>query len=493
MLASDEFVFLNRTGQVRREDDWDSPSMPRLWNYNLHYFDDLNAAGSESRSAWHRSLLKRWIAENPPFRGTGWEPYPTSLRIVNWIKWAIAGNDLGNFEVRCLAIQADLLHGNLEWHLLGNHLFANAKALVFAGAFFEGGAAERWMTTGLRIIGGELHEQILPDGGQFERSPMYHALATEDVLDLVNLGQAFPSVVSATLVEDLRSTAGKMLRWLHFMCHPDGDIALFNDSAFGIAPSPDEIFAYAERLGVLRLPPEDSVIHLRDTGYVRASSSNAVLFADIGDIGPDYLPGHAHADTLCFELSLFGERWIVDTGCSTYETSDERLRQRGTYAHNTVCVDGADSSEVWSSFRVARRARCTDVSVHSGNGEIEIAATQTGYCRLPGRVRHRRTWKLHDTSVEIGDELLGDFQTAVASIILHPEVDVSTTDAACRLHRNGKAVTVTVHGGTIRVENTTWHPEFGVTQPTRSLRITLDDRSLQTIIDWSSTAEPHAQ
>jgi hypothetical protein len=33
-----------------------------------------------------------------------------------------------------------------------------------------------------------------------------------------------------------------------------------------------------------------------------------VLILDVAPVGPDYLPGHAHADTLSFELSLFGQR-----------------------------------------------------------------------------------------------------------------------------------------------------------------------------------------
>ena len=46
-----------------------------------------------------------------------------------------------------------------------------------------------------------------------------------------------------------------------------------------------------------------------------------------------------------------------DSGTSTYERDSERLRQRGTAAHNTVQLGGVDSSEVWSGFRVGRRAR----------------------------------------------------------------------------------------------------------------------------------------
>src|SRR5690606_37317091 len=96
--------------------------------------------------------------------------------------------------VHSLAVQVRWLRRCLEIHLLGNHLIANAKALVFAGLYFSGPEAHRWLATGLRILEREIAEQILPDGGQFERSTMYHALAYEDMLDLVNATTAFGEV-----------------------------------------------------------------------------------------------------------------------------------------------------------------------------------------------------------------------------------------------------------------------------------------------------------
>jgi uncharacterized heparinase superfamily protein len=95
---------------------------------------------------------------------------------------------LSNSRLESLALQARYLAETVEYHLLGNHLLANAKALVFVGAFFEGGARRRaGSASGLRILASQLPEQVLDDGGHFERSPMYHSLILEDVLDLVNL------------------------------------------------------------------------------------------------------------------------------------------------------------------------------------------------------------------------------------------------------------------------------------------------------------------
>src|SRR5690606_13087772 len=129
-------------------------------------------------------------------------------------------NALKSAAVHSLAMQARYLRRRLEIHLLGNHLWANAKALVFAGAFFTGDESAGWLHKGAALIGRELDEQILPDGGHFERSPMYHAIVLEDVLDLLQLDRAFPRVLPAALVARLRGVVGPMLRWLRVMTHP---------------------------------------------------------------------------------------------------------------------------------------------------------------------------------------------------------------------------------------------------------------------------------
>ena len=50
----------------------------------------LYEADAAKRNIWHRGLINRWIEENPVGKGNGWESYPSSLRIVNWVKWGMA-------------------------------------------------------------------------------------------------------------------------------------------------------------------------------------------------------------------------------------------------------------------------------------------------------------------------------------------------------------------------------------------------------------------
>jgi uncharacterized heparinase superfamily protein len=481
LLAPTRVRMLGVEGDLATATDWDDPSRPALWRYHAHYFDDLRAEGALDRADWNRALITRWLTEVRPGEGVGWDPYPTSLRIVNWVRRGLSEQGLGDEAVQSLAVQARHLERNLEHHLLGNHLLANAKALVFAGGFFGGSEGDRWAARGAAILARELAEQVLEDGGHFERSPMYHALVLEDVLDLIALAES-TNVLGSELAR-WRAVAQAMRRYLRAVSHPDGEIALFNDSAIGQAPTPTALDDYARRLGLADVAaPRDGLTHLAPSGIVRIERDGLLVLCDVGEIGPSYLPGHAHADTLTFEASLAGARWIVDSGISHYEPGAERLRQRSTAAHNTVEVDGESSSEVWGSFRVARRAHPRDLCLEEQADSITVSCSHDGYRRLSGAVRHRRTWRVGRRSLAVEDELHGRFSRAIGRFFLHPEAAI--TDDMGAMMIGGRNVHASFEGGVVRREASTWHPSFGASLPTEVVTVSWDAPRARAQFTW---------
>lgn len=475
MQGEFRFLFLGVVREIRDARDWNRPDWPKLWLYNAHYFDDLVAADAEQRKAWHHKLVARWVAENAPGQGIGWEPYPTSLRVVNWLKWALAFNPLPEDVRQSLAQQVRWLRRRLEWHLLGNHLWANAKALIFAGACFEGQEADGWLAKGVAIAIRELDEQVLPDGGHFERSPMYHAIFLEDVLDLLQLAQRFPGRLPERLISPLQTKVGSLFNWLRAMTHPDGEIALFNDAAFEVAPRLAALSDYADAIGIEWMErPEALLADLPASGYVRAVVADAVVIGDLALIGPDYLPGHAHADTLSFEWSLAGRRVIVNGGTSTYENDAERRRQRGTAAHSTLAIDDEDSSEVWGAFRVARRARVHDrsMALEDGDRQVLFSAAHDGYARLHGRPIHHRSWSLTPGRLIITDRVRRFAgHRAIIRFHLSPQwlVDSHSAEQIVLVSRDGEGNHIDVEfspGATTRIVPWTWTPAFGQSELT---------------------------
>ena len=484
LVGPDVFRFLNVERRCSSAEEWRPLGASQLWTYNLHYFDDLNALDAAARAAWHESLLRRWAAVNPPGEGPGWEPYPVSRRIVNWVKWVCAGNALPAVCHASLAVQARWLTQRLEYHILGNHLFANAKALMHAGLYFSGDEAEGWYSLGAAIIERELREQVLADGGHFELSTMYHAGAIEDLLDLINLQRAYGRPVPGEWL----AAVERMRSWLRVMTHPDGEISFFNDAAFAVAPRATELDRYAERLCLPEARPAfGSVALLKASGYVRAAAGAAYLICDCAPVGPDYLPGHAHADTLSFELSIGLQRVFVNSGTSEYGSGTERLRQRGTAAHNTVAVDGHDSSEVWGGFRVARRARVHLHNVSEREGKIVIEASHDGYRRLRGRNEHMRRWSLSERSLHIEDNLSGEFRTAEAYFHLAPDIqpEVLGSDRVVLSWAPRVTARMTFSGAdSVQVTPATWHPEFGMSVGSRCVVARFSGATLTTAVCW---------
>ena len=489
MCGPARFVFLNQAHELGAG-GWDDAAMERLWRYNLHYFDDLNAAGAPARTAWHQALLTRWVAENPPGCGSGWEPYPTSLRIVNWIKWFVGGQTPDTAWADSLTAQVRWLTGRLEWHLLGNHLFVNAKALVAAGLYFDGPEADAWLARGLSILERELPEQILPDGGQFERSPMYHALALEDLLDMVNLAQALAPSGSQPQpwVASLRTRASRMLHWLRCMSHHNGELALFNDCADGIAPPLAELERLAAALNIVAPAAAQGLTYFTDSGYVSLRQGNALLLADLAPVGPDYLVGHAHADTLSFELSLGLDRLVVNGGTSCYGLSDQRVAERGTAAHSTVTVAGQNSSEVWSGFRVGRRARPVAPMI----SDNQFSCAHDGYRHLPGSPQHRRTWRMSEAELIVEDQVTGGTHDAVARYPLAVGLALQPLADGGFEIRRGTLTLATVHttGGRSLAVSSSHAQRFGVVVPNQTLTVTLADGRAATRWRWNPHAHP---
>ena len=449
-VLAGRFCFLNETADLGRPVDWRAGERPLLWQFNLHYFHYLHLVEPEEQVA----LCREWIGSNPIGRGVGWHPYPTALRIVNWCRAELTASDC----LRSLYQQAAYLHRNVETHIYGNHLLENARALVLAGCYLRGqGEADAWLEHGVSIYRRETDEQVLSDGLHFERSPMYHALMLEGYLDVLNVlpdGHADRPW--------LAETARAMTDALAGVTHPDGQIALFNDSTFEIAPSPVALLDYANR--VLGHTPQPTLVFV-EAGYFVYDGEDAWLMVDAGPGGPDYLMAHAHADVFSYELSLGGHRFIVDTGVYEYAAGDMRQYVRRTAAHNTVEVDDTDQMECWDSFRVGRRAEPHEVVWKPSSRGVEFKGTFAGYEELIGdNIRHTRRLTLDETqrTLIIEDEIEGEGWHQVSSRIhLHPEVTAQKQSGTWRLSRNGVACTLSMDGAEVKLEGAWYCPQFG--------------------------------
>jgi uncharacterized heparinase superfamily protein len=479
MTKPDHVTLLNQERDISSATIWSDTSIDKLWLYNLHYFDGLSTQDD--------TLIKRWIQENPPASGNGWEPYPLSLRIVNWIKWLLAGNSADTEILRNLALQTRYLNKRLEIHILGNHLLANAKALIFAGCFFQGTEAGKWLAKGLKYFNQQLSAQILADGGHFELSPMYHAIILEDLLDVINILKTYAQPIPLVWLALVKN----MFNWAQTLSHPDNDIAFFNDATLNIAPTLQELSHYSTRLK-LAAPETNSTAlqYLAASGFARLQLGNAVVLADIGEVGAAYQPGHAHADTLSFELSLGKQRLLVNSGISTYNNTSERSWQRSTMAHNTAVINDRNSSDVWKSFRVAKRASIHNIKTMARPDQMTVSASHDGYQQAYG-IMHHRAWQLTRKKLLIEDTFTGKNKHKINLYFhVHPAINIEQTDAnnILFLDHSNQALAVLSSTQLINVMESTYHPGFNLSIPNKKCVIEATVNlpvQINTFITWN--------
>jgi uncharacterized heparinase superfamily protein len=482
-LIDGRFTFLNRRLDLNPI-DWNRRYENHLWNYHLHYFDyalwSARAfAERNDRRALEacRKLIESWIDEARIGRSDGWAAYPTSLRVVNWI-YAYAliaeGYDDREFLQRwagAIGRQLDFLSRHLEFHLLANHLLKNVKALAIGGLFFN---RESWLLKGERLLWREFEEQVLEDGGHYERSPMYHAQALGDFLECYALLKAFNRISNPEAVETkLRAMTG----FLKAMSNPDGTLALFNDSANTETTRPQPIFAASERIaGRDDNPPARSFPR---TGYYIwvSRDEKEKIIVDAGPPAADYNTAHAHCDLFSYELRIDDKPFIVDSGLHGYAGDRFREYCRSTRAHNAVMFDGREQSEAWGTFRMARRAKLLGAEVNVVEATWSFRGEYSPY--YDSKLIHERLirrepngeWRCEDRLVS------GAAERAASFIHLHPSV---------RAARKGHAVECFVGQIKATIEPFDeecvkifeaeespiqgWYfPDFGIAQPSQTI------------------------
>lgn len=489
-LQTGRLTLLHHKRPFAGGDDWcltGGRTVHRLGTYNLHYhrwLTELAWAGAQTGdpafTATWQHWLRDWLDVCPSqalgFTHYPWNSFAIATRLQWWQKlWTVClpseWNDaeLASRAVDSFVEQARYLSRHIEWDLRGNHLLRDAAGLVIAARTVKQKEARRWMKLAKRIADSQAEEQILPDGGHFERSPMYHIHALEDLVTLALL------VDNHKLAARLRGVCARMAEFVSWMRHPDGSLPLFNDASQHTVCDPTRMLQFlSEFLAVPVLPNPQGLKYFAETGLVAWHGSPWSVFWDVGDVGPDYQPGHAHADTLSFECSVHGRKLIVDPGTYCYDYDDRRRYDRSTAAHNTVCIDEQDSSEVWHIFRVASRAHPLGVDIIPRRNGFSGWAEHNGYDALPGGPRHARQMVVDDHGpLKIVDRITGSGRHRITGgYLIAPEWTAEATPGGWKLTSEASTVAVQISSSTplsLSLERRPWHPEYGVEIETHRL------------------------
>ena len=451
-------------------------TQPKLLIYNLHYFDYLNDHKINNfYSTKKKQHIYEWIEyiKIKP-NSFGLDPYPTSLRITNWIKWIIECEINDEVINRSLYSQLCYLEGYIEYNILANHLIANAKALIFGGLFFNSSRSELIYKKGIKLLMSEIKNQILDDGGHFEQSPMYHNIILEDILDVYNILKSNKKFYEIRKLK-LKSNITKMLKFSYFTSHPDYKVSFFNDSCFEISSKFPELFKYASQLNILKKINynKSTFVDFPLSGYSIFKNKIFYLIYDRADIKSDYQAGHTHADVLSFELSFLNNRFLVNSGINTYENNKLRHKQRGSKNHNTLVVNDTNSTNVWHSFRTGNRAKILNKKNTINKNFIILEGSHDGYINK-FNTEHTRSLIVNKTTFTVND-YISSHKNVDILIYFHFFEGLNFKKISNNnyyLKRKNFHLNIIIDGDCLsKISNTLFYPTFGVSKINKCLKV----------------------
>lgn len=408
----------------------------RLELLNLHYMNYI----SQFKRSDSILIIEDWIKNNPSDDKNSWRyswnSYALSIRILNWIDHILSiknnkKESLNKIQYSCFE-QLNHLSNNLEFDINGNHIIKNVRSLLRGATYFSEKQSINWIEKSLRILKIELDFQILEDGMHFELSPSYHLIVLEDFLcirrSLNFLKGKYPNKVSKEIIDNLNSKIFKMSKIINLITHCDNLISLFGDGGLNMAKNPESILKKVESENIIILEKNVKNVgswELESSGYYGFKTNKTTFIFDCGYVCPDSLPAHGHADTLSFEWSLYGKRFIVDPGVFEYHPGSKRNYSKATSSHNTLNINGLDQSEFWSSFRAGRRAIPRIIKKDLQKRSFRMIASHDGYDKLKNKPTHIREIYIDNTRLIVKDEVSkGYFQKAYASLLFSPYVDI---------------------------------------------------------------------
>jgi hypothetical protein len=413
-----------------------------LWEVNRQqHFVTLGQAYAYSRDARYADAfvaqLTSWIAANPPRIGINWaSSLEVAYRAISWL-WGLqlfADAPQLTDDVLLAALESLRRHAlHVERYLStyyspNTHLTGEALGLLYVGtALPQFQDADRWRSTGWRILRDQLVRQVREDGSYFEQALYYHRY-TADIYHhalLLSDANGWPRD------DQMRAHVARLDAFLVHALHPDGTVPLVGDDDGGRLvrldgrPTNDArptlatgaaLFGRADLRRAGGNAVEECLWLLGATGAAALAAVGAerpaacsIGFPQGGfyvlrdgwsgdetwalvDGGPHGALncGHAHADALSLEVASGGRTVLADSGTFSY-TGEARDRFRATASHNSVSVDGESSSVTAGLFHWRHVARTTTRDWLTLPGADLWRGAHDGFRRLPDPATHERT------------------------------------------------------------------------------------------------------
>jgi hypothetical protein len=433
---------------VRQPSDGRDPRYARELG-RLQYLQPIAALAAVSEDPAQAALcaahVQDFIARNPPGRGVHWSSgHDIALRAVSLIVVSTLIGERLDAELRREVLLALAQHG--YWLARFPSLFSAAdhRLVAEAGGLYLIGSlapalrpAPRWATLGRELLEHEVLVQIHADGIGAAQSPAITAHLLDWLLLCGHVGQALGRPFSGVYWQRL-TAAGVHLRALLDAggncprIGEDSEDCVLYDTAAGsdvasvlgvlaiaagrpeLAPPRVEPHLRHALTGVPAPAPQPGrmVWHFAQGGMTVAraveDAAESLVVVDHGPVGLGPGALHGHADTLSVWLHLDGRPVLIDAGAGVGRIDAVwRAHFRGTPAHNTLSINGEDSSLGSGVEEWITAAHCTVTAFDPSPERWAVEAEHDGFQAGYGYRHRRRVERGGPGLIVITDQLIG--------------------------------------------------------------------------------------
>jgi hypothetical protein len=401
-------------------------------------------------------VIDGWMEANPPYEGVNWTngiEFATRVVVALFVNTA-----LGDLAPEPLQARLKQFIGAHVWMLArypslfssaNNHRVAELAALYLA-YLCAPGLPRASKAHEARALEREVLKQFHDDGVGAEQSPTYAAYSLEWFLLAAMCAAESGEPFSDPYVGRLRAAA-LHLRW---MMDAGGRTPAIGDDDEGrivaLGPTSDYLYPAAICATAARwmqdndiAPPVqpatildafagefeprveealgDRVFSSGGYSVSRRTSAHGVRYLafDHAPLGFLSIAAHGHADALALWLHVGVDPVLIDAGTYLYHTHNgARDRFRGTAAHNTLCLDGRDQSQIAGPFNWSSHAKARLLGDWTGEHD--------GYVSAFG-VKHVRRVRIGDV-IEVSDALEGALTTPTpwsVGFTFHPDIKLT--------------------------------------------------------------------
>ena len=394
----------------------------KLKKFNLFYLNHiLNEKISFNKKKENIKKLYEYSLKNK--YSSAWHPYPTSIRLMNLIKFRYSNNIDSKFIDNFIFSHFFSLIRNLEYNLNANHLLTNIIAI---NTFLVTCSLKTEEIENNKKKYFDKLDKVLKSQFNFyfhyENSPKYHLFLIKQILDL----EILKKIVGKKNNNKNILLIKKGLNFILNISHPDKTLPFFNDTN-------------RNYIKVDKIKKKFEII-FGDLGNFKFKNKifpiiynkQFKLITKCCEPSPKYNPGHTHGDNLSFELSILNKRILTGRGISTYENNNDRKIQRSSKNHNSIEINGLSANEVWNSFRVARKSKISSLKISKNS----IYAECLGYYHNFKFNVHKIKLILKNKNLQILDEVKNkDFKIYLN---FTPETNVKYNNIEnCYLIKNG--------------------------------------------------------